>query len=148
MTETYYLEDFHIGQKFLTEGKLVTGTEIKAFATAYDPQPFHVDDEYAKSTLFAGLAASGWHVAALTMRLLVDCGPKIAGGMIGGGGEINWPTPTRPGDLLHVESEVLEITPSRSRPERGMIILGSVTKNQNGDVRQSIKMKLVVSRRV
>jgi acyl dehydratase len=81
------------------------------------------------------------------MRLLVETGPQLAGGVIGGGGEINWPTPTRPGDVLHVDSEVLEIIPSRSRPDRGMIVLRSDTKNQHGEIRQSIKMKLVAKRR-
>ena len=147
MTDKLYLEDLFVGQKFTTASKLLTEDAIKVFAHEYDPQPFHLDDDAAKATLFGGLAASGWHTAATTMSLLVNGGPALAGGVIGGGGEINWPTPTRPGDVLHVESEVIEITPSRSRPDRGMIVLLSQTRNQDGEVRQSMRMKLVVVRR-
>jgi acyl dehydratase len=143
-----YLDDLHAGQKFSTETETVTEAEIKSFAQRFDPQRFHLDDEYARSTLFGGLAASGWHTAAITMRLNVTSGPPIAGGIVGGGGEINWPTPTRPGDVLHVESEVMEITPSRSRPDRGTVLLRSETLNQKGEIVQLSKMKLVVPRRV
>ena len=147
MAEKLYFEDFYPGQKFSTQNTLVTEAEIKEFAQKFDPQPFHLDDDYAGTTLFGGLAASGWHTAAITMRLNVTSGPPIAGGIIGGGGEINWPTPTRPGDVLHVESEVVEVTPSRSRPERGMIVLRSETVNQDGKVVQLSIMKLIVFRR-
>jgi acyl dehydratase len=146
MTEKLYFEDFYSGQKFSTQNTLVTEAEIKEFAQKFDPQPFHLDDDYAGTTLFGGLAASGWHTAAITMRLDVTSGPPIAGGIIGGGGEINWPTPTRPGDVLHVESEVIEVTPSRSRPERGMIVLRSETVNQDGKIVQLSIMKLIVFR--
>src|SRR5271155_3439687 len=121
MVEQLYFEDIQPGQRFSTQSTLVTEAEIKEFAEKFDPQPFHLDDDDAKTTLFGGLAASGWHTAAITMRLNVTSGPQIAAGIIGGGGEISWPTPTRPGDVLRVESEVVEVTPSRSRPERGMI---------------------------
>ena len=147
MAEKLYFEDFYPGQKFSTQNMLVTEAEIKEFAQKFDPQPFHLDDDYAGTTLFGGLAASGWHTAAITMRLNVTSGPPIAGGIIGGGGEINWPTPTRPGDVLHVESEVVEVTPSRSRPGRGMIVLRSETVNQDGKVVQLSIMKLIVFRR-
>ena len=147
MPQKLYLEDLQPGQKFSTGSLTVTADEIKDFAQKYDPQPFHLDDEAAKTTLFGGLAASGWHTAALTMRLNVTAGPQLAGGIIGGGGEISWPTPTRPGDVLHVESEVLEVTPSRSRPDRGMAVLRSETLNQHGKTVQLSVMKLVVFRR-
>jgi acyl dehydratase len=147
MAEKLYFEDLSVGQKFSTQSMMVTETEIKEFAQRFDPQPFHLDDDVARTTLFEGLAASGWHTAAITMRLNVTSGPPIAGGIIGGGGEITWPTPTRPGDVLHVESEVVEVTPSRSRPERGMIILRSETANQDGRVVQISIMKLIVFRR-
>ena len=111
-----------------------TADQIKAFAARFDPQPFHLDEEAAEGSFFQGLAASGWHTAAITMSLLVKSGMPIAGGLIGAGGEIAWPRPTRPGDVLQVESEVLAVTPSRSRPERGMITVSSETKNQNGEV--------------
>jgi acyl dehydratase len=147
VSESLYLEDIFVGQRFVTASHLMTAEEIKAFAGAYDPQPFHTDEEAAKSTFFKGLAASGWHTAAVTMRLQIDNGPKIAGGMIGAGGEISWPLPTRPGDEIHVESEVTEVKPSRSRPERGFVTLRSETKNQRGEVVQLFIVKLLVWRR-
>jgi acyl dehydratase len=142
-----YLEDFLVGQRFTTGTKRVEEAEIKAFAGEYDPQPFHLDDAAAKRTLFGGLAASGWHTAAMTMRLLVDGGPPFAGGIIGSGGELSWPRPTRPGDVLHVETEILEVTPSRSRPERGMVTVRNETRNQDGHIVQSFVVKIVVPRR-
>src|ERR1700678_3834262 len=126
-----YLEDLTVGQRFTTGTLTVTEAEIKAFASQYDPQPFHLDDDAARGTFFGGLAASGWHTAAMTMRMLVDAGPPLAGGIIGGGGEITWPRPTRPGDVLHVEGEVMEIIPSKSRLDRGVVVMRSETKNQN-----------------
>lgn len=147
MRQRLYLEDLHIGQKFVTATTLVTKEAIKEFAARYDPQPFHLDDDAAKATLFGGLAASGWHTAAMTMQLNVSSGPPLAAGIVGGGGEIQWPTPTRPGDVLRVEGEIMEIIPSRSKPDRGMIVMRMETKNQNGEVRQIIVMKLVVPRR-
>ena len=145
--ELLYLDDILVGQRFTTRTKLVEEAEIKAFAAAYDPQPFHLDDDAAQATLFGGLAASGWHTAAMTMRLLVDSGAPFAGGIIGGGGELSWPRPTRPGDILLVETEILEVTPSRSRPERGMVTVRNDTRNQNGEIVQSFTVKLVVQRR-
>jgi len=142
-----YLEDLSVGQRFTTGTLTVTEAEIKAFAGRYDPQPFHLDDAAARETLFGGLAASGWHTAAMTMRLLVEGGAPLAWGIIGGGGEIAWPRPTRPGDVLHVEGEVMEITPSKSKPDRGMVVMKSETRNQNGDTVQVTSMKLVVPRR-
>ncbi len=147
MTELLYLEDLRAGQKFTSHAEEITEAAIKEFAEKFDPQPFHLDHEAAKATLFGGLAASGWHTAAFTMRLNVTGGPKLAGGIIGGGGEINWPTPTRPGDVLHVEYEILEVTPSRSRPERGTILLKTETKNQHDTVVQTTTVRLIVPRR-
>jgi acyl dehydratase len=142
-----YLEDLHPGQTFTSHAEEITEAAIKEFAEKFDPQPFHLDHEAAKATLFGGLAASGWHTAAFTMRLNVTGGPKLAGGIIGGGGEINWPTPVRPGDILHVEYEVLEVTPSRTRPERGTILLKTETKNQHGTIVQTTTVRLIVPRR-
>ncbi|MES2255933.1 MAG: MaoC family dehydratase [Pseudomonadota bacterium] len=147
MSEQLYLEDVFVGQRFVTGTHTLTVDAIKAFARDYDPQPFHTDEEAAKDTFFCGLAASGWHTAAITMRLQIDSGPPIAGGMIGAGGEISWPRPTRPGDVLHVESEVTEVKPSKSRPERGFATLKSETKNQKGEVVQLLVVKLLVWRR-
>ena len=142
-----YFDDLQVGQRFTSRSLALDEAQIKAFAAEFDPQPFHLDDEAAKSTLFAGLAASGWHTAAITMRLLVEGGAPIAGGVVGAGGEISWPRPTRPGDILQVESEILEVTPSRSRPDRGMVTLRSETRNQRGEVVQILTAKLVVPRR-
>ena len=142
-----YLDDLHVGQRFSTGTHALDETQIKAFARAFDPQPFHLDDEAARGTLFAGLAASGWHTAAITMRLLVEQGLPLAGGIISAGGEMSWPRPTRPSDILHVECEVVEITPSRSRADRGIVIVRSETRNQHGDVVQVFTAKLVVPRR-
>lgn len=142
-----FLDDLHVGQRFVSPSHALTADEIKAFAEQYDPQPFHLDEQAAKDTFFAGLAASGWHVAAITMKLLVAGGAPIAGGVIGAGGEIAWPRPTRPGDVLHVESEVVEITPSRSRPNRGMVTMRNETRNQRGETAQLFTAKLVVHRR-
>ncbi len=147
MSETLYLDDLTVGQKFVSAAEEMTEAEILAFAGKYDPQPFHLDHEAAKATIFGGLAASGWHTAAFTMRLNVTSGPKFAGGIVGGGGELAWPLPTRPGDVLHAEYEVLEVTPSRSKPDRGMILLLINTVNQNGKIVQSAKMKLVLPKR-
>ena len=141
-----YLEDLHVGQTFTTGSITVTTEAIKAFAREYDPQPFHLDEAAAQASLFGGLAASGWHTAALSMRLLVD-GLPIAGGLIGVGGETTWPRPTRPGDTLTVHIEVLEITPSRSRPDRGMVRTRNETRNQHGEAVQISTLGMVVWRR-
>jgi acyl dehydratase len=141
-----YLDDLQPGDRFTSPEHELDEAQIKAFALQFDPQPFHLDDEAAKSTLFGGLAASGWHTAALTMRLLVQGGAPLAGGIIGAGGDIAWPKPTRPGDVLHVESEIVSVTPSKSRPERGMVVVRSTTLNQHGDVLQQSTFKLVVPR--
>ena len=147
LSDPLYLEDVFVGQRFVTASHLLTADEIKTFARAYDPQPFHTDEEAAKDTFFKGLAASGWHTAAIAMRLQVENGPKIAGGMIGAGGELSWPNAARPGDELRVESEVMEVRPSRSRPERGFVTLKSETKNQRGEVVQLFIVKLLIWRR-
>jgi acyl dehydratase len=142
-----YLDDIKPGDRYTTTELEITEEDIKNFAAQFDPQPFHMDNEAAKASFFQGLAASGWHTAALTMRLIVESGLPIAGGIIGAGGDLTWPRPTRPGDVLHVESTVLEVTPSRSRPERGMITVENLTKTASGDVVQRFVVKLVVPRR-
>lgn len=142
-----HMEDLQVGQRFTSASHTIDEAQIKAFASQFDPQPFHTDPATAKGTFFKGLAASGWHTAAITMRLNVESGLPLAGGIIGAGGEIGWPNPTRPGDTLHVESEVLEIIPSRSKPDRGIALIQSQTINQRGDVVQMLKAKLVVLRR-
>lgn len=141
-----YLDDLKPGQTFASGAHVLDEAQIKAFAGAYDPQPFHVDSAAAARSFFGGLAASGWHTAAITMRLNVESGLPLAGGIIGAGGEIKWPHPARPGDTLHVESEVLEVVPSKSRPKRGIATIRSKTLNQRGEVVQEFTARLVVFR--
>ncbi|BEV72709.1 MULTISPECIES: MaoC family dehydratase [unclassified Paludibacterium] len=143
-TETMYLQDFTLGQTFVSASHEMTMADIKAFAAQFDPQPFHLDEDAARNTLFAGLAASGWHTAAVTMRLLVGSGLPVAGGLVGAGAELRWPRPTRPGDRLQVTSEVIDIKTSPSRPERGLVTLKSETRNQDGALVQSMTSRLSV----
>ena len=146
--ETLYFDDLKVGDTTTTGTYEVSAAAIRRFAGEFDPQPFHLDDEAARHSMFGGLAASGWHTAAITMRLLVSSGPKLANGVLGAGAEIEWKMPTRPGDVLHVESEVAELTPSRSRTDRGMLVLRSRTINQHGEVVQNLRAKLIVARRL
>ena len=144
-----YLEDFAVGQTFASGCLRISVEEIKAFAAVLDPQPFHLDEEAARDTIFKGLAASGWHTAALTMRLLVEGELKPAGGVIGAGfDEFRWPRPVRPGDELHIEAEVLEVRASKSRPSHGLIKVRITTLNQNNEAVQIQIGNLVVPRRV
>jgi acyl dehydratase len=142
-----YLDDLVVGQRFTSGTRTLSADEIKAFAREFDPQPFHLDEEAARGTFFQGLAASGWHAASIAMSLLVRGGLPIAGGIIGAGGEVAWFKPIRPGDTLHVESEIVEVTPSRSRPDRGTVVARSDTINQNGEIVQTFTARLVVPRR-
>ncbi|WP_334174475.1 MaoC family dehydratase [Pseudoxanthobacter sp.] len=142
-----WLGDLQPGQRFVSGSHALDAGQIRAFAAAFDPQPFHLDAEAARDTLFGGLAASGWHTAAITMRLMVDGGLPLAGGLIGAGADIRWPRPTRPGDVLHVECEVMTVAPSRSHPERGLATVRSLTLNQNGEVVQDMTSRVVVWRR-
>jgi acyl dehydratase len=143
-----YLEDFAVGQTYGSGRLRVDEEKIKAFAAEFDPQPFHLDDDAARDSMFRGLAASGWHTAALTMRLLVESELKPAGGIVGAGfDEFRWPRPVRPGDELRVESEVLEVRPSKSRPGQGLIKVRTTTLNQNGEAVQISIGNLLVPRR-
>jgi acyl dehydratase len=141
------LDDLLVGQRFKSATHLIDAEQIQAFARQFDPQPFHVDAEAAKSSFFQELVASGWHTAAITMRLLVQGGLPIAGGVIGAGCEVSWPRPTRANSVLQVESEIIELRPSRTRPDRGMATIRSETRNQFGEVVQVLIAKLVVPRR-
>jgi acyl dehydratase len=148
LSTALYLDDLTVGQRFTSPTYALDAAQIKSFAGQFDPQPFHLDEAAARNTFFGGLAASGWHTAALTMKLLTATSPGIAGGgLIGAGGEISWPQPTRPDDILQVVSEIAEIKLSRSRPDRGMVTMRSETRNQRGDVLQILTSKLVVPRR-
>jgi acyl dehydratase len=143
-----YLEDFVVGQAFGSGHLRISHERIKSFAAEFDPQPFHLDEAAARSTIFHGLAASGWHTAAVTMRLLVESEFRPAGGIVGAGfDEIHWPHPVRPGDELHIQSEVLEVRPSKSHSDRGLIKLRTTTLNQNGEAVQVAIGNLLVPRR-
>ena len=142
-----YLDDLRVGQRFTSGTHALDEAQVIAFASQFDPQPFHLDGAAAQALFFGGLVASGWHTAAITMRLMVQCGVPIADGLIGAGGEISWPRPTRPDDVLRVESEVLEIRPSRSRPDRGIVKVRIETHNQRNEVVQLFEARIVVPRR-
>ena len=142
-----YLDDLRVGQRFVIGTHVVDEEQIRAFAAQFDPQPFHLDAETAKTTVFGGLVASGWHTAAVTMRLLVQSGRPLVGGIVGAGAEITWSSPVRPGAVLHVESEILEVRPSRSRPDHGGIKVRSETRDQLGEIVQVLVATLVVPRK-
>ncbi|GGF71200.1 MaoC family dehydratase [Azorhizobium oxalatiphilum] len=146
-TAVRHLEDFAVGQRFASGSQRLTAEEIKRYATQYDPQPFHMDEEAAQDSMFQGLAASGWNTLGVTMRLLVEGPVRPAGGLIGAGAEVEWPRPTRPDDVLSVESEVLEVTPFRSKPDRGLVRLRTETRNQKGELLLVFTAKLIVPRR-
>lgn len=143
-----YLEDFAIGQRFSTGRHVVDDAQIKAFAADFDPQPFHVDDAAAGKSIFRGLAASGWHTAGITMKLLVHGDLRPAGGIIGLGlEEMQWPRPVRPGDELRVETEVLQVRPSESKAGQGVLKVRNTTLNQKGEPVLSQTVNLLVLRR-
>ena len=130
MSEVFF-EDLEPGQIFSSKTIRVTAEEIIAFAAQYDPQPFHLDETAAQNTFFRGLAASGWHTAALTMKLLVESDFNPAGGLIGAGlEELRWPRPVRPGDELNIKVEILEVRSSRSKPHQGIAKIKTTTLNQ------------------
>jgi acyl dehydratase len=142
-----YLDDLAVGERFTSATHRLDQDQIQGFAEQFDPQPFHLDDAAAQDTLFGGLAASGWHTAAITMRLLVRGGLPLVGGIIGVSAEITWPRPTRPNDVLRVESEVIDIVPSKTRPDRGMVTVRAETRTAGGDTVPVLNVKVVVSRR-
>ena len=142
-----YFEDLAVGQKFASPTLPIDADAITAFAAAFDPQPFHLDDAAARGSMFAGLAASGWHTAALTMRLCVASDFRPAGGIVGIGGELNWLKPVRPGDALHVDIEVIETRLSRSRPGQGIVKVRVTTLNQHDEPVQTFTPTLFVDRR-
>ncbi|MFI5456247.1 MAG: MaoC family dehydratase [Isosphaerales bacterium] len=148
MAEVRYLEDFTVGQTFRSGAITVRSAQIKWFASQFDPQPFHLDETAAAASFFGGLVASGWHTAALTMRMIVDSEVKIAGGLIGAGtDELKWPRPVRPGDTLHAVSEVLEVRLSKSRPDQGIVKMRTQTLNQADQAVLILVANLIVPRR-
>ena len=147
MTERY-LEDFEAGQTFRSGRSRIDAERIKSFAAEFDPQPFHLDEKAAAGSMFRGLAASGWHTAAITMRLMVEGDLKLAGGIVGAGfDEFRWPRPVRPGDELRVESEVLEVRASKGRPDQGILKVRTTTLNQNNEPVMVSVGNLIVLRR-
>src|SRR5216684_4731603 len=141
-----YLEDLHVGQRFTSGLYHMEEDRMKMFAAEFDPQPFHLDEAAAQRSVFRGLAASGWHTAAATMRLMVGSLP-FASGMIGLGGDLAWPKPTRPGDTLRVDSEILEILPSRSRPNQAVVKVRNSTLNQNDEPVYVFTARILVFKR-
>jgi acyl dehydratase len=147
MTERY-LEDFAVGQVFNSARTHVDKEQIVAYAKQFDPQPFHLDEEAARKSPFQGLAASGWHTAGMTMRMMLDGEFRPAGGILGVGfDELSWPRPVRPGDELHAKSEILEVRPSKSKPDRGMIRVRTTTFNQRDEPVMAFTGNLLVPRR-
>lgn len=147
MTTLLYLDDLAAGMTFASGPMPVTAEAIKAFAAQFDPQPFHLDDAAADASFFGGLAASGWHTASLGMRMLVTGGPRLAGGYVGAGGELSWTQPVYAGDTLAMKGEIVEVKPSRSRPDRGIVTVRCETFNQKGEVVQKLLARLMVPRR-
>jgi acyl dehydratase len=142
-----FLDDLYVGQRFTSGTYRIDEERIKAFAAEFDPQPFHLDEAAAQGSVFRGLAASGWHTAAVAMRLLVTGGLPLAHGIIGLGGELTWPKPTRPGDTLRVESEVIKIVPSQSRSNQAVVTVKSTTQNQAGEPVLVFAAKVLVFKR-
>ncbi len=147
MGERLFFDDLHVGQCFVTGSYTITAEAIVAFASQFDPQPFHLDEAAGRESLFGGLVASGWHTAAITMRLIVDGGLAMTGGSIGLGVQIEWRLPVRPGDCLHVQGEILELIPSRSRPTRGQVVMRNETVDAGGRIMQVARTRMLVPRR-
>jgi acyl dehydratase len=142
-----YLDDLRVGQRFTSETYVMDAARIKQFAAEFDPQPFHLDEIAAEKSIFKGLVASGWHTAAVAMRLFVLGGMPLAEGLIGFGGELSWPKPTRAGDTVHVESEIVDIKPSRTKPHQGIVTMRCEMFNQKGETVYLLTAKLLVSKR-
>lgn len=139
-----WFDDLAVGDRFRTGSLAVTTEAILAFAGEYDRQPFHLDDVAARDSFFGELVASGWHTAALSMRLLTESGTPFVGGIVGAGGEISWPRPTRPGAVLTVDIEIVDLARSRSRPDRGVVTVRNRTLDQSGEPVQILTARLVV----
>lgn len=144
-----FLEDFKIGQKFVSGKAKVKEVDIKEFASSFDPQPFHTNKELAQSSFFNGLVASGWHTAGIAMKLLVESNLKPSGGLIGAGiDELRWPMPVYPNDELSLDIGVIDIRHSQSKPDRGLVKIKVLTKNQSGQIVMSYIATLVIKSRV
>ena len=146
MSDRLYLEDLHVGQRFESDPHTLDLEQIKDFASKFDPQPFHLDEAAAEKSMFKGLAASGWHTAALTMRMLVESVP-LADGLVGAELQLAWPRPTRPGMTLRVFSEIVDIVPSRSKPNMAIVTMRNETRDDEGNVLQIFSVKMPVFKR-
>ena len=146
-SDRLYLDDLYVGQRFTSGTYVMEEARIKEFAAEFDPQPFHLDETAAEASVFKTLVASGWHTAAIAMRLLVNGGLPLANGIVGVGGEVAWPRPTRPGDILRLETEIVEIKPSRSKPHQGLVIMRATMFNQDREAVYVLTAKLLVPRR-
>lgn len=144
---TLYLDDLQVGDRFASRSQVFDADSIKSFASQFDPQPFHLDEDAARDSLFGGLVASGWHTAAVSMRLMLDGGFPVAGGIVGTNADLRFLTPVRAGDALHVECEILEVSPSRSRPDRGTVRLRCNAVNQHGRIALRLETAVIVFRR-
>jgi len=147
MSDLVYLDDLTTGMTFTSVEVTVSAEQIKIFAAQFDPQPFHLDEAAGEASFFKGLAASGWHTASLGMRLMVTSGPKLAAGWIGAGGELSWKQPVYAGDTLRLHGEIVELKPSRSRPDRGIAVVRCEMRNQRGEVVQVFTAQVLVMRR-
>ena len=142
-----FFEDLKEGERFKSETYRVTEEQIISFAREFDPQPFHLDRAIARQTMFGDFIASGWHTAAISMRLFVRT-LNCAEGAIGlGVDEMRWPTAVKPNDVLQVETEILDVSESRSKPTHGIIRIRNITTNQCGDVVQTMMASALVLRR-
>ena len=142
-----YFEDLKAGDRFKSGTYKVTEEQIVSFAREFDPQPFHLDPAVARQTMFKGLIASGWHTAAITMRLFVQTLNFTEGAIGLGVDELRWPNAVRPGDVLQVETEILDLRESRSKPSHGIVRIRNVTTNQRGEVVQTMFASALVLRR-
>ncbi len=147
MTEPFFFEDVEVGQRFATATATITAERIKSFGAEFDPQPQHLSEATARDTPFGELVASGWHTGSLSLSLMIRGGPSFIGSMGLGLQEVAWPIPVRPGDTLRVETEILEKRPSRSRPDRGLITMRSVTLNQRDEAVMTVRHTVMASRR-
>ena len=145
-TQKLYLDDLRVGLRFASAQHRLDAEQVKRFAAEFDPQPFHLSEEGAEGTLFGSLAASGWHTAALTMRMLVEAVP-LADGLVGAELQLSWPKPTRPGMALQVFSEIVDIKPSRSKPNMAIVTMHNETRDQDGEALQVFTVKMPVLRR-
>src|SRR5438874_2468732 len=143
----HYFDDLKMGDRFQSEPLNVTEKQLIEFAHKFDPQMFHLSRKRAERTIFKGLVASGWHTAAITMRLFVQT-LNFAEGAVGlGVDELRWPNPVRPGDALRVETEIVDLRPSKSKPDRGIVRIRNVTTNQHGEIVQTMFASALVPKK-